>query len=98
MARRPGGQQKIPSPWGRRDAGAPVWSVESADFSLPSVLARVRSYQTVLAELPTPRTDERVSAVMVLLADGPGKSTFARTLGTLLDIPVTHLTSHSRYS
>ena len=71
VARRPGGQQKIPSPWGRRDAGTPVWSVESADFSLSSVIERVRSYQTVLAELPTPRTDERVSAVMVLLAEGP---------------------------
>ena len=71
VARRPGGQQKIPSPWGRRDAGAPVWSVESSDFSLTSVVDRVRAYQTVLAELPTPRTDERVSAVMVLLAEGP---------------------------
>ena len=70
VARRPGGQQKIPSPWGRRDAGAPVWSVESGDFSLTSVVDRVRAYQAVLAELPTPRTDERVSAVMVLLAEG----------------------------
>ena len=40
-------------------------------MTLTSVIERVRSYQDVLAELPTPRTDERVSAVMVLLADGP---------------------------
>ncbi len=40
-------------------------------MSLTSVIERVRAYQEVLAELPTPRTDERVSAVMVLLADGP---------------------------
>ena len=71
MARRPGGQQKIPAPWGRRDAGAPVWNGTTSDFSLSSVLDRVRSHQAVLAELPTPRTDERVSAVMVLLAEGP---------------------------
>ena len=43
----------------------------SADWRLTSVVERVRAYQDVLAALPTPRTDERVSAVMVLLAEGP---------------------------
>lgn len=70
-ARRAGGAQRIPSPWGRRNAGRPIWDGRSGDFSLASVIERVLSYQEVLAELPTPRTDERVSAVMVLLAEGP---------------------------
>lgn len=50
-----------------------MWSssVPSADWRLTSVVERVRAYQDVLAALPTPRTDERVSAVMVLLAEGP---------------------------
>ena len=61
----------MPSPWGRRNAGRPIWDGRSGDFSLASVIERVLSYQEVLAELPTPRTDERVSAVMVLLAEGP---------------------------
>ena len=34
-------------------------------------MARVAAYQEVLAELSTPRTDERVSAVTILLVDGP---------------------------
>ena len=70
-ARRPGEQQKIPSPSGRRPAGDALWSALPGSFSIDDVVARVGAYQEVLAELPTPRTDERVSAVMILLAEGP---------------------------
>jgi 8-oxo-dGTP pyrophosphatase MutT (NUDIX family) len=48
-----------------------VWEGRSASFAVADVVARVAAYQEVLAELPTPRTDERVSAVMILLVDGP---------------------------
>ena len=48
-----------------------MWEGRSVSFAVADVVARVAAYQEVLAELPTPRTDERVSAVMILLAEGP---------------------------
>jgi len=69
--RRPGGQQKIPTPASRRSAEHPVWHGESADFTLPSVITRLVDHQSTLGSHPAPRTDERVSAVLVALADGP---------------------------
>jgi 8-oxo-dGTP pyrophosphatase MutT (NUDIX family) len=69
--RRPGGTQRIPSPAARRPAGQPVWSAASTTFGLSDVLARVSHHQARLADDHTPRSDERVSAVLVALADGP---------------------------
>lgn len=69
--RRPGGTQRIPSPAVRRPGGDAVWSSASASFALDDVLASVIRHQPALAGAHTPRTDERVSAVLVVLADGP---------------------------
>jgi len=69
--RRPGGQQKIPTPASRRSAEHPVWHGHAAEFALPSVVDRIAAHQGSLGSHPAPRTDERVSAVLVALADGP---------------------------
>ena len=69
--RRPGGTQRIPSPAVRRPGGNPLWSSASASFALDDVLATVTRHQSALSDSHTPRTDERVSAVLVALADGP---------------------------
>jgi len=70
-ARRPGGTQRIPSPAARRSAGRAVWSTATASLDLADVLARVTDHQERLADDHTPRSDERVSAVLVALTDGP---------------------------
>ena len=69
--RRPGGQQKIPDPVNRRSAERPVWHGLASDFSLTTVVDRLSDHQRALDELPQPRSDERVSAVLIALADGP---------------------------
>lgn len=69
--RRPGGTQRIPSPAVRRRGGDPVWSSASASFALNDVLASVTRHQSAVAGAHAPQTDERVSAVLVALADGP---------------------------
>lgn len=69
--RRAGGDQRIPTPAGRRPGGAPAWSAGSSTFSLDHVADAVRRHQEALDDHHPPRSDERVSAVLVALADGP---------------------------
>ncbi|MFZ9158654.1 MAG: NUDIX hydrolase [Ilumatobacteraceae bacterium] len=64
--RRPGGSQSIPIPPSSRPAGDPLWREHDADFSLTAVLDALRA-GTSLAKQPRP--DEKVSAVLMLLAD-----------------------------
>ena len=70
VARRPGGSQRIPEPRAREDAGDPVWQGCDASFALARILPGLDRHQARLAGSPQPRHDERMSAVLVALADG----------------------------
>lgn len=83
--RRPGGAQSIPTPPASRPAGDAVWSGRHADFSLAAVLEAL-SAGTSMAK--SPRADEKVSAVLMLLADG------ADGAEILLTRRSTNLTNH----
>ena len=65
-ARRPGGPQSIPVPPASRPAGEPLWRDRDADFSLTAVLRALREGASSTKE---PRPDEKVSAVLMLLAE-----------------------------
>ena len=69
-SRRAGGSQRIPEPASRRPAGLPVWATREVDFSVDSVSAAVARHQEALGSVSSPRTDERVSAVLIALAHG----------------------------
>ena len=64
--RRPGGAQSIPVPPASRPAGDPLWRERDADFSLTAVLDALRAGTSSAKQ---PRPDEKVSAVLMLLAD-----------------------------
>ena len=64
--RRPGGSQSIPIPPSSRPAGDPLWRERDADFSLTAVLDALRAGTSSAKQ---PRPDEKVSAVLMLLAD-----------------------------
>ena len=68
--RRAGGAQKIPTPSLRRNAGAPMWGELTADFSFESVVALIQQHSIDGRAQKTPRVDEKVSAVLALLAPG----------------------------
>jgi 8-oxo-dGTP pyrophosphatase MutT (NUDIX family) len=68
--RRAGGAQKIPTPSSRRSAGDPLWIEHQAEFDLDSVVQRVKQKQVDERAHKTPRVEEKVSAVLALLAPG----------------------------
>ena len=68
--RRIGGAQRIPNPPSRRSAGAPMWNEQVADFQIDAVLDRVGRRKSDQRSDQPPRDDEKVSAVMALLAPG----------------------------
>lgn len=67
---RSGGTQVIPEPSRRRTGGAPPWSGLEVDLSLDAVRARLDGRVSSVGVTSSPRSDERVSAVMGLLAEG----------------------------
>ena len=67
---RSGGTQVVPEPTRRRSGGAPPWSGLDIDFSLDAVRSRVDGRVSPVGVTSSPRSDERVSAVMGLLAEG----------------------------
>lgn len=69
--KRPGGDQVIPEPSRRRDAGPPVWDGRNVDFALGSIRAQLETRVSLVGATSSPRSDERISAVMGLLAEGP---------------------------
>lgn len=71
MMKRPGGDQIIPEPSMRRDGGRSAWNDRVADFSLGAVRSQLDSRISAVGVTSSPRSDERISAVMGLLADGP---------------------------
>lgn len=71
MKMRSGGTQIIPQPSSRRPGGEPAWSGCSADFSLEAIRTHLDGRVSQVGVTSSPRSDERVSAVMGLLADGP---------------------------
>ena len=68
--RRAGGAQKIPTPTTRRSGGAPAWSDHTVDFTFESVVKVIQQHSTDGRAQITPRVDEKVSAVLALLAPG----------------------------
>lgn len=48
-----------------------MWRGRTADFSLENVIDKVASRVSPVGATSSPRSDERISAVMALLADGP---------------------------
>lgn len=71
LTRRPGGAQVVPEPTLKRPGDVPPWSGRNPDVSLSTVLARLDRGVSPVGVTSSPRADERISAVMVLLADGP---------------------------
>ena len=74
--RRAGGAQKIPTPTKRRSGGAPAWSDHTVDFSLDAIVEKIQELSTD-QQLSTdqrsrtaPRENEKISAVLALLAPG----------------------------
>lgn len=65
--RRPGGSQVIPVPTSTRSAGPALWHGRDASFTLADVIGAIEA--TTSGER-TPRPDERVSAVLMLLTEG----------------------------
>lgn len=61
----------IPEPSLRRDAGRARWDGLHADFSLDAIRARLDARASPVGITSSPRPDERISAVMGLLAEGP---------------------------
>lgn len=68
--RRAGGAQNIPTPSSRRNAGAPMWSGRPVDFTFESVVKVIQQHSIDGRAQKTPRVDEKVSAVLALLAPG----------------------------
>ena len=68
--RRAGGTQNIPIPTLRRSGGAPMWSGRSVDFSFESVVTILQQHSIDERAHKTARADEKVSAVLALLAPG----------------------------
>lgn len=68
---RAGGSQVIPEPSQRRHGGPAPWTGRSVDFSLESIRARFDVGVSPVGITSSPRSDERISAVMGLLAQGP---------------------------
>ena len=69
--RRSGGSQVIPNPILREPGQQPPWLGRSTDLSLPAVLSRLSGRISDVGVTSSPRSDERISAVMGLLVDGP---------------------------
>ncbi|MEI7506939.1 MAG: CoA pyrophosphatase [Actinomycetes bacterium] len=69
-SRRAGGAQQIPTPTVRRSGGAAMWSEQQAEFDLDSVVQRVKQKQVDERTHKAPRIEEKVSAVLALLAPG----------------------------
>ncbi len=67
---RSGGSQIIPEPSIRRPAGPPAWQGRSADFSLAAIRSHLDRRVSSVGATSSPRSDERISAVMGLLAEG----------------------------
>ena len=68
--RRAGGAPKIPTPTTRRSGGAPAWSDHTVDFTFESVVKVIQQHSIDGRAQITPRVDEKVSAVLALLAPG----------------------------
>ena len=68
--RRAGGAQKIPTPTTRRSGGVPAWSDHTVDFTFESVVKVIQQHSIDGRAQITPRVDEKVSAVLALLAPG----------------------------
>lgn len=68
---RRGGSQVIPAPTTRQPGSSPPWLGVDADFSLDLVLSRLHGRISDVGVTSSPRSDERISAVMGLLVDGP---------------------------
>lgn len=71
LTRRPGGAQVIPEPTLKKPGERPAWSGQTLDVSLSAVLRRLDRGVSPVGVTSSPRADERISAVMVLLVDGP---------------------------
>lgn len=71
LTRRPGGAQVVPEPTLKRSGEIPAWSGQTLDVSLSTILARLERGVSPVGVTSSPRADERISAVMVLLVDGP---------------------------
>lgn len=69
--RRRGGSQVIPNPTAREQGHTPPWSDLRTDLSLTAVLSHLRGRPSDVGITSSPRSDERISAVMALLVDGP---------------------------
>ena len=74
--RRAGGAQKIPTPTMRRSGGAAMWSDQTADFTLEAIVEKIQQL-SIIQQISTdqrsrtaPRENEKISAVLALLAPG----------------------------
>lgn len=68
---RAGGSQVIPEPSHRRHGGPAPWTGRIVDFSLDSIRSHLDVGVSTVGVTSSPRSDERISAVMGLLAQGP---------------------------
>lgn len=68
---RTGGTQVIPEPSKRRRSMGPAWKGRVSDFSLSSIRALLGARVSPVGVTSSPRSEERISAVMGLLAEGP---------------------------
>ncbi len=68
---RRGGSQVIPTPITRKPGQQPAWFGLEVDLSLSTVLSRLSGRISDVGVTSSPRSDERISAVMGLLVDGP---------------------------
>ena len=74
--RRAGGAQQIPTPTVRRSGGAPAWSDQTVDFTLEAIVEKLQQL-SIIQQLSidershtAPGADEKISAVLALLAPG----------------------------
>ena len=68
--RRAGGAQKIPTPTSRRSGGAPAWSDHTVDFTLDAIVEKIQQLSVDKRSRTAPRENEKISAVLALLAPG----------------------------
>jgi len=68
--RRVGGAQQIPTPSSRRSAGDPLWSDQTADFTLEAIVEKIQQLSVDQGKRTAPREYEKISAVLALLAPG----------------------------
>ena len=74
--RRAGGAQKIPTPTVRRSGGAAMWSDQTADFTLEAIVDKIQQLSIIQQisiderSRAAPRENEKISAVLALLAPG----------------------------